>query len=69
MTDTKQSGRNSRVPPIKLEEPVLPYTLSEEERTEAVTALTDLLAAWWADHANGETTNCDGEPSASDYAP
>jgi hypothetical protein len=48
MTYARRTGKGSRTRPIVLQDPELVPGLSEEERAEAVAALADILAAWWA---------------------
>jgi hypothetical protein len=60
MADVERGGQGSRTRPVVVEASVLVPTLSEADKAVAVSALTDILAAWWAkQQATGR-----GEPDA-----
>lgn len=46
MSAGERGGRGSRIMPVRLEEPVL-VPMSGAERSAAVAALTEIIAAWW----------------------
>jgi hypothetical protein len=42
----EHGGRGSRTRPVRVEEPVL-VPMSDAQRSSAVSAFTEILAAWW----------------------
>lgn len=47
MSGREVGGRGSRTRPVQLEEPVLLVPMTPAERSAAVAALADIIAAWW----------------------
>jgi hypothetical protein len=60
MADVERGGQGSRIRPVVVEAPVLVPTLSEADQAVAVSALTVILAAWWAE----QQATDGGEPDA-----
>ena len=55
MVKGERGGQGSRTASITVVEPVL-VPMSQAERAAAVSAFTEIVAGWWAKHADDERT-------------
>jgi hypothetical protein len=51
MAKGERGGQGSRTVPVTIEEPVL-VPMSDAERVAAVSALAEILTAWWTKHGS-----------------